>query len=51
MRKQRGAEETLFKLGLPPNHEPGVTGFRVYEMCGKIPNTGPSESDGHPLAD
>ncbi len=51
MKKQRGVKERLVKLGLPPNREPGETGFRVYEMSRKILNTGPSGSDGHPLGD
>jgi hypothetical protein len=31
------AEETLFKLGLPPNRPEGYTGFLSYEAGGKVP--------------
>ena len=30
-------EETLFKLGLPPNRPEGYTGFLSYEPGGRIP--------------
>ncbi len=34
------AEETLFKLGLPPNRPEGYKGFLAYETDGKLPKVG-----------
>jgi uncharacterized protein (DUF849 family) len=42
-------EETLSKLGLPPNRKGGQLGFIVSETDGK-PHPAKSGSDGHPLA-
>lgn len=44
-------EETLIKLGLPPNREDGQKGFITYpETDGRIRRSRAAGSDGHPLA-
>ena len=36
-------EETLFKLGLPPNRPEGYTGFLAYDTDGRLPRVGRHE--------
>jgi len=42
-------EETLFKLGLPPNREEGEPGFLVWDTDGRH-GIGQAASDSHPMA-
>ncbi|MBS1693612.1 MAG: 3-keto-5-aminohexanoate cleavage protein [Actinobacteria bacterium] len=39
------AEETLFKLGLPPNPQDGERGFLTYDTDGRIPALAETPSD------
>ena len=43
-------DETLFNLGLPPNHQGGQQGFMVYETDGNLHEPALA-SDSHPLAE